>query len=227
LPIILDHARDLETLVVVIQNADSISNRIESTDLFSTPYPRLTSLSLLDYTLTMGTVQSLLLQTPSLRHLKIKAIDKDIVDAPRWENLIKTKLPSLNKFEIHVRFRWMINDKNSVGTAMSRMISPFCTPFWTREKQWSITCNWFLDIQSVEISTPPIDYYSFHPNMMTITNSVTPDPEHLPTWHQLNVVLLDNMKADETVSILVDERIMRVHFCLAEANKGSPVSKCD
>ena len=134
LSIILHYAGDLETIVVMMQSASFRGQRIESANLFEGPYPRLISLTLLDYTLTMVTAQSLLPQTPSFRHLKMKPFSPDTVNAPRWEDLIKTKLPRLDKFEIHVRFSCFATGKSSMETAMHEMISPFCTPFWTREK---------------------------------------------------------------------------------------------
>ena len=171
---ILDHSSDLERLMLGEDlRRFSCFSRATEASVFS-QYPRLTSLASSHCTLPMDTIQSLLCHTPALTYLKIISIDCYMMDGRRWEDLIKTKLPLLVKFEFLVRFSPSPSDEETTESMLNRVIIPFRTPFWTKEKQWLVTCNWLPKSETAEIYTLPIctSHYLHYsdPNMMSICN---------------------------------------------------------
>ena len=44
-----------------------------------------------------------------------------------WEDLIKTQLPFLNKFEFDVSFHCFVSSEESVNSVLNAIIAPFCT----------------------------------------------------------------------------------------------------
>jgi hypothetical protein len=171
---ILDRSSDLERLMLGEDlRRFACSSRTTEASFFS-PYPRLTSLVSSYCALPMDTLQSLLCHTPSLTYLKIISIDYDVMDGSRWEDLIKTKLPLLGKFEFLVHFSLHPSDEENAKSMLNRVMTPFGTPFWTEEKRWHVTCKWLPNNQTAEIYTSPICtsnylYYS-DLDVMTISN---------------------------------------------------------
>ena len=80
-------------------------------------------------------VLSVLYQMASLRSVKIATIAPGTMNGSQWEDLIKTKLLFLNKFELcsksacHRR-----SEGETAESVLNEMIAPFYTPFWTEEK---------------------------------------------------------------------------------------------
>ena len=165
---------DLTTLVLDEKSSRLTSLQYECGQWFSTPCRRLTSLTLLNFSLQMTQMQSILSETPSLRHLAIVTRSRYMIDGSRWEEIIKTKLPFLQKFEFYTRFsRYRPRDETE-KSVFNEMITPFCSPFWTEEKRWLVTCNFFPTARAVEIYTSPIYISAYRhtsdPKMKAISN---------------------------------------------------------
>ena len=129
---------------------------------FSIPCPRLTSLTIWHFSLSMDKLESALPQTPSLRHLLITSSSLEMIDGYRWENLIKTELPLLNKFEFYLNlYSFTPAENTSEKCVLNELVAPFRTPFWVEEKRWLVTCNWFPNKKSVEMYTSPICMSSY------------------------------------------------------------------
>ena len=200
---------DLETLVLDDASVSSSYHLYPPKEWFAKPCPRLTSLTLLNFFLPMNQVQSILSQTPSLRHLKIVTRSLDMVDGSRWEELIKSKLPFLNKFEYYSRFFFGRPAEETEEAVPNELIVPFCTPFWTKEKRWLVTCNIFPTKEAVEIYTSPICVlcyiHVFDPKMKTISNFEGENPHStaLEKVKELSVNLC---------GILVDDHVSNFQY---------------
>ena len=96
---------ELETLELEHQESrDDIPWHFKGQDLLSTSFPRLTSLTLRNFSIFMSQAQLLLSQTPCLRHLRVVTLPDYMINGSQWEDLIKSRLPLLNKFEFYIRF---------------------------------------------------------------------------------------------------------------------------
>jgi hypothetical protein len=99
----------------------------------STVYPQVISLTLRHLFLSMDKIESLLLLTPSLVHLRLEgSADDAVFHADRWETLIRTTLPSLDRFEFCFRSQ---NHRVIKECALQ-----FRTSFWLGEKRWPVHC---------------------------------------------------------------------------------------
>ena len=153
---ILHRTPDLQTLAIG-SGVESMSKKNwNSTErILLTPHPPLTFLVLSNCSLAMVDLFSLLSSTPSLRHLTIINKGRDFLNGYRWEELIKTKLPALNKFEFHISFD-LLHITNPLESDPNYYMNSFRTPFWTKEKRWTVVCN-FVPITRVgQIYTSPI-----------------------------------------------------------------------
>ena len=112
----------------------------QAQEWFSTPCRRLTSLTLKNFILQTDKLQSALSQTPCLRYFKIITSSLEMMDGSRWEQMIKTKLPLLNKFEFYTRSE-RYRSQGNVESVLNEMIAPFRTSFWRDEKRWRVTCE--------------------------------------------------------------------------------------
>ncbi|CAF1258779.1 unnamed protein product [Rotaria sp. Silwood1] len=104
----------------------------------------LTSLSINDCSdLKMDEIESLLSLLPMLKYLRLLgqrySIDHQFFDGSRWEELIQSKLPLLNQFHF-----WFYNsqDFDSNRATVESLIAPFQTPFWLKNKNWFIKCDY-------------------------------------------------------------------------------------
>jgi hypothetical protein len=100
--------------------------------------------------LSMDKIESFLSLIPSLVHLRLEgSADDAIFDSSRWEKLIRTKLPSLNRFDFCFRSQnYRIIELCTVE---------FRTSFWINEKCWPV--NFVYDTSMEELlvcSTPDI-----------------------------------------------------------------------
>ena len=89
-----------------------VSNLEAGISLISHPW--LTSLAISDLSMSFDTILSFLSSTPALRHLK----------------MIRSKLPTLNKFEFYTKVHLNSVDK-VIGSGLNDSIAPFCTPIYT------------------------------------------------------------------------------------------------
>ena len=145
-----------------------------SEESFSAIYSRLTSLTISNKWRLLTCARFLLSHTPSLTYLKITGARDSLIDGSRWEELIKTKLPALTKFEFHdISQQYRFEDEGAEGL-LNEMIAPFRSPFWTEEKRWLVIGTWHPVDQIVEIYTALVctpDYRpSWRPNTITMTN---------------------------------------------------------
>ena len=153
---ILLHASDLETLDLGTKWVSMFDRWNDAAEISVTPHLRLTSLVITCDLDSIETILSFLSFTPCLRYLKIINTQFNWHGEHQWEELIKTELPVLNKFEFYWSFCVDPLAKETEESTLHRLISPFRTPFWTEEKRWSVRCNWFLTMNIIEIYTVPI-----------------------------------------------------------------------
>ena len=199
---------DLETLVLH-QGQELFSlSRYTPEEWFPTPCPRLTSLTLLNFSVEMGKLQSALSQTPSLRHLKIIGSSRRMKDGSQWEELIKTKLPFLDNYEFYTHFYGLRSEKETAESILNELIAPFCTSFWTKEKRWLVICNFFSTVGEAEIYTSPICTSSYThvpgPKTMTISNFEREDQ------HPTVLEAVDELRVNLS-RISVDDRVGKFH----------------
>jgi hypothetical protein len=153
---ILLRASDLETLDLGTKWVSIFDRWNDAAEISLTPHSRLASLVITCDLDSIETILSFLSFTPCLRYLKIINTEFNRHGESQWEELIKTKLPVLNKFEFYWSFYVDPLEKETEESTLHRLISPFRTPFWTEEKRWSVRCNWFLTMNIIEIYTVPI-----------------------------------------------------------------------
>ena len=170
---LLDRLPNLETLVLN-EDLKRVFSSGPVADVFSSAYSRLVSLTISHRFHLINSVRSLLSHTPSLIYLKITATRNSMIDWFCWEDLIKTKLSALRKFELHEVSRQYLSVGETVETMLNRVVAPFRTPFWTEEKRWPVIGTWHPEDGSIEIYTllasPPNYLPSWHPKTMTVTN---------------------------------------------------------
>lgn len=176
---ILFHAANLQTLVLGTRIQSMVNNRNSGAEISLTPYSRLTSLIMSSRWQLTDTILSLLSFTPCLRHLKIVSTDVNWLAGSRCEELIKSKLPALSKLQFYSSSHLRRSEEETEESTLNRLMSPFRTSFWTKEKRWSVTCNWLLTQEMVEIYTSPLctrnyNYYA-DPDMQTVSNFATED----------------------------------------------------
>ena len=126
---ILDRLPDLKTLVLHHSSKRIHPMNAGSQEKFSSLYPRLTSLTISYTNRLPNCVRPLLLHMPSLTYLKMTGTCDSIIDGSIWGELIKTKLPALNKFEFHQISRYNQSNRESNETLLNQVIASFRTPF--------------------------------------------------------------------------------------------------
>ena len=182
------------TTLVLDNKSDSWSFFDEPSEWFSTPSSRFTSLTLLGFSLRMPDFYSFLSQTPSLRHLKIVTRSDYMINGSRWEKIIKNKLLFLHKFEFYAIFCPFNRETQMGKSALTKLIAPFCTPFWTEEKRWRVICNVFPVREKIEMYTSPICKSSYthisDPKTMTISNFERKD-QHSTVLESVNELRVD------------------------------------
>ena len=161
---ILHLTSDLQTLVVGNEIESMSKNWNNAGRIPLTPQSSLTFLVLSNCSLSMDDLFSLLSSTPSLRHLKIINKGRAFLNGYRWEELIKTKLPALNKFEFHISFD-LLHVANPLESDPNYYMKSFRTPFWTGEKRWAVICNFVPTTRVGQIYTSPIctSTYTYFP----------------------------------------------------------------
>ena len=153
---IIASSPDLETLMFDDFH-DVLSHYCQpQNEWFSTPCSRLRSLTMRHVSIPIDQVLSLMPHTPSLCHLKIISSQFKMTNGSRWEDLIKTKLPALNKLEFYTYFHRPLREKETAELMLNEMIAPFCTLFWIEEKRWLVVCSCVSVGGSVQINTSPI-----------------------------------------------------------------------
>jgi hypothetical protein len=115
----------------------------------------LKSLTIEQKYIPMNKLESILLLTPSLIHLKItgwtRLVD-NLYDGFQWEKFIKRSLTHLEKFEF---FFHLIVEKHTISDLES-IIAPFHTWFWLENKHWYVTCEYIKDLDLLKLYSMPI-----------------------------------------------------------------------
>jgi len=97
------------------------------------PFPYLKKLIIDDFIYaSFDDFEQLVRFTPNLRNLTISAIEMDLIDAGRWEQLITTSLPSLNTFQ----FKFSSSRYNVELDIMIPKLEEFQSDFWRKEHHW-------------------------------------------------------------------------------------------
>ncbi len=105
------------------------------TPMFDYVPPHLISLKIKSNSWMMfNGVENLLSLTTSLKHLTLETMgEQALINASRWEILIKTKLPYLTELALNIT----PEENNLTG---DDVLTPFQNPFWTIEKRWFMAC---------------------------------------------------------------------------------------
>ena len=226
---ILLRASDLRRLVLGTRVGFMSHNPNTAAEISFTLHPQLTSLSISSRCQSIDTIFSLFSCTPCLRHLRIVNTHESFLNASRWEDLIKTKLPVLHDFEFYFRFS-LIWNRQTMPVRLNHLMSPFHTPFWTNEKRWPITFNFFPSLNLGEIYTSPIctSSYTYFRDQSAMSFSTFAVKDRLPSKcdevNQLRVDLSKVTDPDERVSQLNHWTVVLWAFILDEIKKWSNTS---
>ncbi|UJR19674.1 hypothetical protein I4U23_022809 [Adineta vaga] len=104
-------------------------------------FVQLTSLTIDQMHTNIGELESFLLFTPSLLHLKMIGVI-NILDGTRWEQFIQIHLPMLNKFEI---FLWTNTTLHQNLQDIESIIKPFRSLFWIKHINCFFTCEYEIE----------------------------------------------------------------------------------
>ncbi|CAF1271556.1 unnamed protein product [Rotaria sp. Silwood1] len=128
-------------------------------DTFSLPIKHsssLTSLTINKCFLDVELLESLLLRTPALVHLKLisrnRAFDS-IFDGYNWEQFICAKLPKLDEFQFFFSF---IEETMDYFGILNSIITSFQTLFWLYDQQWFTTSAYDFQSSTFELQTTTI-----------------------------------------------------------------------
>ena len=145
--LILQHSLQLRILLV-----KSIDASQPDDDIDSSSCSPLVSLTFEDDRLHSDKIEQCLSLTPSLTHLKLVG-QGSLFDGCRWEKLIRTKLPELNKFEF---FLSILIYSNSRPHHIELMITPFRSSFWLDHLHCLVTCDYTRNSRQIILYTIPI-----------------------------------------------------------------------
>ena len=154
---ILHNLPHLRTFVLRDCMENDNDNRIRSA-CASPISSHLKSLALTGCSMPIASLESILLLTPTIHHLKVIFSSNKFDFAPdgsRWEQLIKTKLRHLDKFEFFFSYIFPAR-QDSPFVSLDSLIAPYRTPFWTEEKRWFVTCDYVYGSSTIRIYTTPI-----------------------------------------------------------------------
>ena len=144
-------------------------------DLSTQPvsYPQLTSLVLDDCTMDMSHCEWILPLTPSLEHLLLVG-GTNLNDGLRWEQLIRTQLKRLRKFEFAFSGETHLLPDDAVN--VDPLIVSFRTAFWLEIKQWFVVYYYFKDSSTYSLYSLPICRCNvrFYPKRDKIFSSTYP-----------------------------------------------------
>ncbi|CAF1417343.1 unnamed protein product [Adineta steineri] len=87
-------------------------------------------------------LENLFSLTSSLERLVLETYgEPTLLHGQRWESLIKNKLPHLKDLALNI-----MPEENTMTA--DEVLTPFQTPFWTKEKHWQMGCFMSTSIQS-------------------------------------------------------------------------------
>ncbi|CAF2982907.1 unnamed protein product [Rotaria sp. Silwood2] len=133
-----------------------------------------------------------------------------LCDAVRWEKLIETKLPMLNKFAFHFCDYNIFHEIENYADWES-MITSFRTPFWIEIKRWFVACDYIRNGSLIKLYTIPIcksDNYEYEKSKtisLSNLNAADNNPNMVDTVHDLRLSLSEMMSEtmSESVSIFL------------------------
>ncbi|CAF3371533.1 unnamed protein product [Rotaria socialis] len=143
----------LETLSL---NHVSLPNIDENLTAIMNVKSKLKCLSIEGCGVHMNMVASVLVLTPSLVHLKLVSwslMPERFWDGNWWSEFFEMNLMQLKIFEFF--FEKQISYNTDVSQDIESIINSFRTPFWLR-KQWHVACNYYKNIQRLELYSIPI-----------------------------------------------------------------------
>jgi hypothetical protein len=172
-------------------------------------FRQLTSLTITDNRESVHDVESFLLLTPSLVHLKLVG-GKTMLDGKRWEQFIEINLQQLNKFEFYF-IESRLTDQTP--TDVELIIASFQTLFWIQRKKWFVTCECLTQypktiyLSSIPYCTSSVNYTPKSEKISLSTYPITTDDD-LPMidritvlWLNLNQATADDLEKKVCYSI--------------------------
>lgn len=127
----------------------------------STPtfHASLKSLTITDCSLSAQYFELLLKPINALRNLKLVSRKRNfdsMFDGCCWEEIIRIKLPYLDKFEF---FFSHSNIQGDNFISLESLIAPFRTAFWLNDKQWFVSCAAVFSSSAIWLHTTPINIH--------------------------------------------------------------------
>ncbi|UJR22859.1 hypothetical protein I4U23_025888 [Adineta vaga] len=154
-------------------------NVTETSFHYSKTFLQLKSLICTDGYNQMNKLDECLSWTPSLVHLKLVghgSLFNSVFDGYRWEQLITTKLPLLNKFEV---FLWVLTDVHYDTNNIEEIVSSFRTQFWLENIHCSLICDYITYLHKLILYSIPICYSYFQyystKSKVSVTNFMKTD----------------------------------------------------
>ena len=158
--LILQHFPCLQTIILKDFNIDD-TDKSMSTYFNDNQFFQLKSLTCEDGRIQMNKLEPCLSLTPALIHLKLIGngnLFNSSFDGYRWEQLIKSKLPLLKKFEFFIS---ILTEVNFDTDNIEQLISFFRTSFWFDEKHCFVICDYIIYLHKLILYTIPVCNYHF------------------------------------------------------------------
>ncbi|CAF0981599.1 unnamed protein product [Adineta ricciae] len=183
-------------------------------------FPTLTSLTLDEISIDIDELQSFLLFTPRLAHLKVIG-SVDYFSGTEWEQFIQIHLPMLNQFEIFLLIRFMSLTSSQDAESI---IGPLRSPFWIEHKKWFFTCEQGLQSCRAYLYSLPSCQSTMKyiiPSQRILLSTLPPDSSTMDNMKNLTVALTNEL-VDEllekkpqpvllnTIKLLVDVKSDRL-----------------
>ncbi|CAF1271638.1 unnamed protein product [Rotaria sp. Silwood1] len=204
--IILEYSPCLQTIILKDFNANDTDENI-SIDVNQTPFLQLKSLTCEGGRIQMNKLELCLSLTPALIYLKLIGsgnLFNSSFDGYRWEQLIKTKLPLLEKFDFFISVFTHVNfDTNYI----EQIISLYQTSFWLDEKHCLVICDYIIYIHKLILYSLPICnlHFVYHSEKSKVSASNftinNHDPMMMDNVKQLDIHLSKVMDSDEIENI--------------------------
>ena len=99
--------------------------------------------------------------TSALRHLKLYSSTRngnEMFNGHYLRHFILTSLPLLNDFEFFFAY-CPVEKCNPVS--LQSLIDSFRTSFWLEEKQWFVTCDYIISLNTIRLYSLPLNMNFF------------------------------------------------------------------
>jgi hypothetical protein len=213
---ILRYSPCLQTIILKDFNIDDTGENL-STYVDHTQFLQLKSLTCENGRIEMTKLEQCLSLIPGLIHLKLIGsgnLFNSSFDGYRWEELIKSKLPLLEKFEIFIS---VLTDVHFDTNNIEQIISFFRTSFWLEEKRWFVICDYIIHLHKLILYSIPIcnSHFEYYSNVENVSaaNFIRKDNDS---------IMMDHVKQlDMHLSkIMNDDKIENVnHFLFRNVNE--------